>query len=97
LGLRGDYEGLYEWLDEHDAEECGDSVAYMHYECDGDGLASMEQELRSAIEVTKKTRVYVVWQDRDGKTKGRFIIGRRRSPPWAGSSSSTSESAPDES
>jgi hypothetical protein len=27
LGVRGDYEALYEWLDALDAKECGDSVA----------------------------------------------------------------------
>ena len=28
LGVAGDYPGLYKWLDEHDAVECGDSVAF---------------------------------------------------------------------
>lgn len=27
LGVQGDYEGLYAWLGEHRAKECGDSVA----------------------------------------------------------------------
>ena len=25
LGVRGDYEGLYAWLDSHGAKECGDT------------------------------------------------------------------------
>ena len=25
LGIRGDYEGLYAWLDSHRAKECGDA------------------------------------------------------------------------
>jgi hypothetical protein len=97
IGLRGDYEGIYAWLDEHEAVECGDSVAYMKYECEDNLLESLEQDLRRAIEVTKKTRIYVVWREAAGKVKGRFIIGARRSPPWAGSGGSTSESEPDES
>jgi hypothetical protein len=24
LGVRGDYEGMYAWLDTHNAKECGD-------------------------------------------------------------------------
>jgi hypothetical protein len=32
LGVKGDYEGLYAWLDDHNAEECGNSVAFLHYE-----------------------------------------------------------------
>lgn len=27
LGVQADYDGLYQWLDEHKARECGDSVA----------------------------------------------------------------------
>jgi hypothetical protein len=25
LGVQADYEGMYAWLDEHQAKECGDS------------------------------------------------------------------------
>jgi hypothetical protein len=32
LGIRGDYKGLYEWLDNHEAKECGDSVGVLIYE-----------------------------------------------------------------
>ena len=32
LGVKGDYEGLYAWLDDHDAKECGNSVAFLRYE-----------------------------------------------------------------
>lgn len=31
LGVKGDYEGLYAWLDDHKAIECGDSVAFINY------------------------------------------------------------------
>ena len=31
LGIRGDYENLYAWLDEHGAKECGDNFASIIY------------------------------------------------------------------
>jgi hypothetical protein len=96
LGLRGDYEGICTWLDEHGAKECGDNVAYLKYKVNGTLPDSLKADLDSAIEVTKKTRIYVVWAGEDGKTHARFIIGRRKSPPWAGSSGSEGESESDE-
>jgi len=36
LGVKGDYEGLYAWLDDHDAKECGNSVAFLRYEYSAD-------------------------------------------------------------
>ena len=27
LGLQGDYDALYAWLDKHEAKECGENVA----------------------------------------------------------------------
>ena len=37
LGVRGDYEGMYSWLENHAAKECGSSVAFLKnyefYEC----------------------------------------------------------------
>lgn len=32
LGVQGDYKGLYAWLDDHQATECGDSTAFFNYE-----------------------------------------------------------------
>ncbi len=32
LGVLGDFEGMYEFLDSHGAQECGDSLATFSYE-----------------------------------------------------------------
>jgi hypothetical protein len=96
LGVRGDYEGMYAWLDAHGAEECGDSVAYLSYEFEGDLAQHLAKDIQGAIEVTKKTRVYVVWQDVGTRSiKGRFVVGGRKAPPWAGSAGSTGEDESD--
>ena len=83
LGVQGDYEGLYEWLDKHEAKECGESIACFWHESRGAVPDSILKDLKSAVKLTGKTRVYVIWMA-DGKMKGRFIIGRRKSPPWTG-------------
>ena len=84
LGIRGDYEGLYAWLDDHDARECGDSVAYLAYSYDGSLPDSLKSDLHSAISIDKRTRIYAVYRNRKGSLKGRFIIGGRKRAPWEG-------------
>src|SRR5208282_3462013 len=75
LGVQGDYEGLYRWLDAHDARECGDSVAFLKkYEHSGDLRDSLQKDLEGSIEINPKTRIYIIHED-SGKLKGRFIFG----------------------
>jgi len=96
LGVRGDYEGMYAWLDQHDAKECGDSLAYLSYEFENDLIASLRGDIEQSVTASKKTRIYVIWQDPESnKIKGRFIVGARKSPTWAGSAGG-SECGPDE-
>lgn len=83
LGVQGDYEGLYEWLDKHKAKECGGSIACFSYESLGAVPDSILMDLKSAVKLTGKNRVYVIWMA-DGKMKGRFILGSRKSPSWTG-------------
>jgi len=98
LGVRGDYEGMYAWLDTHGAKECGDSVAYLLYEWDGDLITSLLEEMEHSVDVTKRTRIYGIWQDSESRNmKGRFIIGGRKSAPWAGHAGGVEQTEPDES
>jgi hypothetical protein len=83
LGVSGDYENMYAWLDDHQAKECGDSVASFRFSCDGDLPESLKTEIENAVSLNKRSRVYVVYRD-GGKLKGRYIIGRRKSAPWDG-------------
>lgn len=85
FGVRGDYEGMYAWLDANGALECGDNLALVHYEFTGDLISDLQRELQTAVEVTRKTRIYVIWRDApSGKLKGRFIFGTRKAAPWTG-------------
>ncbi len=83
LGVSGDYEGMYAWLDDHQAKECGSSVACFQFSCDGDLAESLKTEIEDAVSLNKRSRVYVVYRDGD-KLRGRYIIGGRKSAPWDG-------------
>jgi len=85
LGVRGDYENMYAWLDEQQAKECSDSLAFINYEYKKDPLAELKKSLAGSIQISKRTRVYVIQLDAaTKKMKGTFLFGGRKSPPWTG-------------
>lgn len=88
LGASGDYEGLYRWLDDQEARECGSSVALFKYayedDMDEEGFfSSLRSDISGAVSLKKSSRFYAVCFF-GSKTRGRFIIGKRKPPPWAG-------------
>ena len=91
LGVRGDYEGIYEFLDTQGAKECGDSAAVLRYEFQNDLISELSEQLSKAVTFNRKSRVYAVFPDENGKYKGRFIVGRRKQPPWTGYATSESD------
>lgn len=88
LGLNGDYEGLYRWLDSHNALECGDCIAVIKdFEYEDEFLEYLHKSLRENVRFREgKDRVYVIFkEDKTNKIKGKFLIGSRKvSPPWKG-------------
>jgi hypothetical protein len=85
LGVRGDYDGLYAWLDDHEARECGDSLALVRVTGERDLHEWLRQELEEAVNLTRRSRVYAVAYYPDEKRlHSRFVVGRRKSPPWSG-------------
>ncbi len=96
LGVRGDYAGLYSWLDTRGAKECGDSIAVFKYDYEGQLRDALIADLRNAIELTRRTRLYAVFRDPDtGRARGTFIYGNRRASPWTGYAANA-ETADDE-
>ncbi len=92
LGLRGDYEGLYTWLDDHSARECSDNVAALTYEFKSNLLNEIKRDLSKSVELDhKKDRVYIIYPGDDGKYKGRFLFGKRKRAPWQGYAIGTAE------
>jgi hypothetical protein len=97
LGVQGDYENIYAWLDSHGAKECGDSLAALGYEYTGSLIEALKTELTEAFSVNKRTRIYVIYRDMaTNKYKGTFIFGGRRAPPWTGYSSARAGTSDDE-
>ncbi len=85
LGVRGDYESLYAWLDDHKAQECGDTLAVLAYEHSGALVDSLKADIKGSIEISKRTRIYVIYRDAKSKSiKGAFVFGGRRMAPWSG-------------
>jgi hypothetical protein len=94
-----------DWLDERNAVDCGDSVAYFSFEVKSDlpaqlkegvsealGIdtetdlpAQIKESLSEAVEIDAKTRIYIIFRGENHNMKGRFIFGKRKAPPWAGS------------
>lgn len=55
LGVTGDYEGMYQWLDRHGAKECGDAIAWFSYDPPTDDiLYDIREDLRSNVRIEKK-------------------------------------------
>jgi hypothetical protein len=84
LGVQGDYEGLYAWLDSKKAKECGANIACFSYNHAGDVVESLRRELGKNIKFNKRTRFYVIYKRAGDKLVGTFVRGLRKSPPWAG-------------
>lgn len=85
LGVRGDYESLYQWLDRYGARECGDSFVFIeNYEYESDLLGELKKDIESTVGITKKSRFYVVYRNEQGKIGGKFVLGHRKASPWQG-------------
>ena len=90
LGVKGDYESLYSWLDEHEALECGDSIATFSWEDVENIKEDIKKSLEASVEFKKTDRVYLIFKKEDNYT-GSFIIGKRKPAPWDGYSSEFTE------
>ena len=92
LGVGGDYEGLYSWLDAHDAEECGESVAVLTYRCEGSIPDGLREDLKKSIHIDKHASIYVIYRDpATNENKGMFLFGGRKTSAWSGYSSAALE------
>jgi hypothetical protein len=89
LGIKGDYDGLFRWIDSHNGKECVNNMAFITFTSQSDLLSELKSDLESSIEIKSSDRIYVVYKDAaTGRMKGKFLIGNRKAAPWAGYSPS---------
>jgi hypothetical protein len=85
LGVRGSYESLYTWLDEHEAQDCCGNVAFLKYEDNAALVESITAEIREVLKASPHSRIYLIYRDDKTKTiKGTFIMGSRKAAAWSG-------------
>lgn len=92
LSVKGDYEGLYEWLDDHEAIECGESVAFFNFDIKNPDklIEELKKDISDSVNLSKRDRIYVIRKEGE-KIKGKFIFGKRKSSPWIGYGSEETE------
>lgn len=89
LGINGDYQNLYTWLDSYKAEECGDSMAIIKdYSFNGDLIKAVIKDIKRYVTFRKRDRLYLICTK---PILARFIIGGRKRSAWVGYSNDTSE------
>jgi len=101
LGLKGDYENLYDWLDSHQAKECGDNLAAFEFEFEHDLLKELAEDLKTKVQLDKANRIYVIYPYSDSpgscmRRKGKFLFGKRKPAPWSGYATRYEEDIDDE-
>lgn len=92
LGVQGDYDHFYAWLDNHKAVECGNSIAYVVYEVpdetlDKDFMDIIKADMEKTITFSPGNRIYIIRYVKEGKYNsyyGQFLIGKRKASPWEG-------------
>jgi hypothetical protein len=88
LGIEGDYQGLYKWLDKNKAIECGDNFAFIRKDVpsrDSDISKIIKDEIKETTSIKKSDRIYIIYRNyTDKKVKGDFIFGSRKRSPWEG-------------
>lgn len=93
FGLKGDYTGLFNWLDNHQAVECGNGLAFFKYDAGNLSTSADQKEfvkkisadIKDYVKLSKSDRVYIIWKDGNtNKVKGEFISGNRKQAPWEG-------------
>lgn len=88
LGVGGDYDGLYAWLDDHNAKPCGQSVAFFEYSTTKQDIdRALAEELIESVKLRPGNRLYIVRDketDRGSTIAGTFIYGKRNAAPWEG-------------
>lgn len=93
FGIKGDFDNLYKWLDESNAQERGYGLAYIknfkipeEIKSDGDFFLHIRKLLNSKIKLGGTDRIYMIWGSIEAskKTTSGFLFGKAKQSPWTG-------------
>jgi hypothetical protein len=92
LSVDGDFQGLYSWLNDKKAVECGNNNAFFEYSypnvinSDEELRQYFKEELEKSVNFKAGDRIYIIRKSLDkkkhGKAIGSFIIGKRKANAW---------------
>lgn len=100
LGLRGDYKGLYKWLDKNKAEERGNCYAVIkEYNFPDEEFANeidpkskdkiffrfIQKDIKSFVNINQSDRIYLTFVGfGSDNLTGGFLFGKKHTAPWEG-------------
>jgi hypothetical protein len=86
LGVKGDYDGLYAWLDSKGAKECGLALAVFTFVYEKELLSEIFHEIKGSVKLRQKTdRLYLIYLDTAAnKMRGTYLFGKRKTARWKG-------------
>lgn len=76
LGIKGDYQSLYEWLDNHEAKECGYSLVFLIYNMKEDLFSEIKFDLEEHVNFENGDRIFIIYNRRTIKLKGNLFVER---------------------
>lgn len=96
FGMKGDYDGLYKWLDKHDASERGYGLALIQNievpaeiknqeNPDLEFLKYFKKQLSENVKIGTNDRIYMIWNSvNKNAARGGFLFGNKKPSPWEG-------------
>lgn len=96
FGMKGDYDGLYKWLDKNDASERGYGLALVkNIEVPGsikskdkpdlEFLKYIKNQLSKNVKIGTNDRIYMIWNSvNQNAARGGFLFGNKKPSPWEG-------------
>jgi hypothetical protein len=81
--FRGDYEGMYTFLDRKKAVECGSEAAYFEMQPSENNVEQLRKELLDNVKLSKTDRIHIVISHK-GRLQVGFLFGGRKRAVWTG-------------
>ena len=60
LGIRGDFDGMYQFLGQHEAKECGDSLGAFYFAYENDLAKELKSQIEATVKLDKRSRIYAI-------------------------------------